>query len=199
MIMWDVDDVLNDLMGEWFRSSWRKTYPECSLEYSMITSNPPHELLDVPKEKYLDSLDEFRLHHFQDLMPLPEMQEWFSLHGHMARHIVVTSVPLKSAHCSAEWVFTHFGRWIRSFNIVPSLRPDDPPDLCGTNKADYLRATFSKVDVVVEDNPCNIDSMKRLGIDTVTIPRPWNGVRGTIGEALTELTGLIAGNNSRFR
>jgi 5'(3')-deoxyribonucleotidase len=199
VIMWDVDDVLNDLMGEWFRSSWRKTYPECSLEYSMITSNPPHEILGVTKEEYLESLDAFRKNYFKDLKPLPEMQRWFSLHGHKARHVVITSVPIRSASHSAEWVFTHFGRWIHSFNIVPSLRPDDPPDLCGTNKADYLRATFSKVDVVVEDNPCNIDSMKRLGIDTVTIPRPWNGVRGTIGEALTELTGLIAGNNSRFR
>jgi hypothetical protein len=190
VIMWDVDDVLNDLMGEWFMSSWMKTHPDCSLDYSMITRNPPHELFGVPKEEYLESLDAFRQNHFKDLKPLPDMQEWFSLHGHMARHIVVTSVPLKSAHCSAEWVFTHFGRWIRSFNIVPSFRPGDALETGATSKAEYIRS-FSKIDIVVEDSPETLRSMEELGIRTVTIPRPWNQSFGVTADALAQLNSLI--------
>jgi len=195
VIMWDMDDVLNDLMGEWLRSSWLITHPECAMEYSMITCNPPHELLGVHKEEYLKSLDAFRQNHFKDLKPLPEMLEWFSLHGHKARHVVVTSVPIKAAHYSAEWVFTNFGHWIYSFNIVPSPRPDDPPVVGANTKADYLRANFSRIDLVVEDNPETLESMKSQGIDTVTIPRPWNGAQGSLGEALSRLTDLITTKN----
>jgi hypothetical protein len=190
VIMWDVDDVLNDLMGEWFRSSWQKTHPECPMEYSLITSNPPHELLGVPKEEYLESLDAFRQNNFKDLKPLPEMLDWFSLHGHKARHIVVTSVPLKSAHCSAEWVFTHFGRWIRSFNIVPSPRPGDAPETGSTTKAEYISA-FDRIDIVVEDSPETLRSMEDLGIQTVTVPRPWNQSFGVTTDALAQLDSLI--------
>jgi hypothetical protein len=191
VIMWDVDDVLNDLMGEWFRKSWLPKHPECVLGYEGITRNPPQELLGVTRKEYLTSLDEFRLSSFRDLEPLVEMREWFALHGHKARHIVVTSVPIQSSSRSAEWVFTHFGRWIHSFNIVPSPRSDDPPGLGATTKADYLRATFSRVDLVVEDNPETLESMKRQGIETVTIPRPWNGAQGTLGGALSLLSQMI--------
>lgn len=190
VIMWDVDDVLNDLMGEWFRSSWQKTHPECPLEYSMITRNPPHELLGVPREEYLSSLDVFRQNCFKNLKPIPEMQEWFSLHGHKAQHIVVTSVPLKAAHCSAEWVFTHFGRWIRSFNIVPSPRAGDATETGATTKAEFIRS-FSKIDIVMEDSPETLRSMEKLGIKTVTVPRPWNQSSGVTSDALALLSSLI--------
>jgi len=42
-IMWDVDDVLNDLMGEWFRTRWIPLHPQCPVDYLGITVNPPHE------------------------------------------------------------------------------------------------------------------------------------------------------------
>ena len=188
--MWDVDDVLNDLMGEWFRMSWLKNHPECSLDYSMIIHNPPHELLGVSKVEYLNSLDAFRHNHFKDLNPLPEMLEWFSNNGSKAHHIVVTSVPLKAAHLSAEWVFKHFGRWIRSFNIVPSPRPGEAPEKEITTKAEYIRS-FSKIDIVVEDSHETLRSMEEIGINTVAIPRPWNEFCGVTSDALTQLNSLI--------
>lgn len=188
--MWDVDDVLNDLMWEWFTSSWRITHPECCLEYSMITRNPPHELLGVPKNEYLDSLDAFRNNSFRALKPIPEMLEWFRLNGRKAEHIVVTSVPVSAAHHSAEWVFAHFGEWIRSFNVVPSTRLGDIPDHGPKTKAEFIR-TFSKVDIVVEDNPETICSMQQLGISTITIPRPWNEYKATLPEAMEGLTTLL--------
>ena len=189
VIMWDVDDVLNDLMGEWFRSSWLPHHPECPVTYSGITVNPPHELLGVSKHEYLASLDVFRQKYFKDLKPLPEILKWFQLHGKKAEHLVVTSVPIIASQHSAEWVFTYFGEWVRSFNIVPSTRAGNH-DYGAKSKADYIR-TFSKVDLVVEDNPETLRSMKELGIETVTIPRPWNESTETIETTLTGLTKLL--------
>ena len=187
--MWDVDDVLNDLMGEWFRSSWLPLHPECPVEYSGITENPPHELLRVSRSEYLVSLDSFRETSFAALKPLPEMLEWFQLYGDKAEHLVVTSVPILAAHHSADWVFKHFGLWIRSFNLVPSLRGGIPNHGAKT-KAEYIR-TFSKVDIVVEDNPETICSMKNLGIETVTVPRPWNQSKEPLEKTLCSLTCLL--------
>jgi FMN phosphatase YigB (HAD superfamily) len=182
VIMWDVDDVLNDLMGDWFRLSWLPAHPNCTLKYSGMTKNPPHELLGVTKSEYLASLDAFRQSSFKELKPLPEMLEWFSLYGNKAEHRVVTAVPTNAAHYSAEWVFRHFGTWIHSFNIVPSPREGEK-DYGVKSKSEYIR-TFSKVDLVVEDNLDTIRSMKELGIETVTIPRPWNCASGTLAESL---------------
>jgi len=186
VIMWDVDDVLNDLMGDWFRLSWLLAHPNCTLKYSGMTKNPPHELLGVTKSEYLASLDAFRQSSFKELKPLPEMLEWFSLHGKKAEHRVVTSVPVNAAHHSAEWVFKHFGTWIRSFNIVPSPR-EEQEDHGVKSKSEYIR-TFSKVDLVVEDNLDTIRSMNELGIETVTIPRPWNATPGTLVESIHAIT-----------
>lgn len=191
VVIWDVDDVLNDLMGEWLKRSWRKMNPNCSLEYPMLTRNPPHELLGVPKGQYLDSLDAFRQNHFMDLKPLPEMQDWFHSYGHKARHIAVTSVPLKASHLSASWVFSHFGRWIRSFHVVPSPRPGDLSETGNPTKAEFIYA-FSKADLVVEDNPETITSLRQKGINTLTVPRPWNRSAETVGDTLAKLSHFIA-------
>jgi hypothetical protein len=185
VIMWDVDDVLNDLMGDWFRSIWIPNHPDCTLKYSGISENPPHRLLGVTKSEYLASLDAFRQSSFKELKPLPEILEWFSLYGKKAEHRVVTAVPVNAAHYSAEWVFRHFGTWIRSFNIVPSPR-DGQEDHGVKSKSDYIR-TFSKVDIVVEDNLDTIRSMKELGIETVAIPRPWNSASETLEQSLRAL------------
>ena len=190
VIMWDVDDVLNDLMGEWLRLSWLPEHPECRVEYSGIVANPPHEIIGISKEIYLESLDSFRTQKFSQLKPLPEMTEWFNLHGARANHVVVTSVPLMAARLSADWVFTHFGPWIRSFNIVPSPRPGVIPNHGPKTKVEYLQ-TFSKVDIVVEDNSETLCSMRQLGIDTVMVPRPWNESKGSLTEVLTQLTNSL--------
>lgn len=188
-IMWDVDDVLNDLMGEWFRSRWIPLHPQCPVDYLGITVNPPHELLGVDKTEYLESLDAFRNDSFREMKPIPEMVNWFRLHGRKAEHFVVTSVPVIAAHCSAEWVFSHFGEWVRSFNIVPSPR-EGSRDHGANSKADFIR-NLPKVDIVVEDNPETILSMRQMGISVVTIPKPWNDSRETLESTLNGLTNLV--------
>jgi len=187
--MWDVDDVLNDLMKQWLRTAWKPLHPECSLDYGEITANPPHELLGVNKQEYLDSLDTFRREKFQDLKPIPEMVAWFQRYGTLAEHLVVTSTPLFLADRAAEWVFKHFGEWVRSFNVVPSPRGEKHPRT-RPNKAEYLQV-FSRVDIVVEDNPETIRQMSTIGLAIVTIPRPWNKSKDTLKDAIEKITRLI--------
>jgi len=160
------------------------------VDYRGITVNPPHELLGVDKREYLESLDAFRNDSFRALKPIPEMLEWFRQYGRKAEHIVVTSVPVIASHRSAEWVFAHFGEWVRSFNIVPSPR-EGSRDHGACSKADYIR-TFSKVDIVVEDNLETLRSMKEMGISTIAIPRPWNDSRESLESTLIELTNLVS-------
>ena len=44
-IVWDVDDVLNDLMAVWFRDAWLPKHAACPVRYEEITENPPHRVL----------------------------------------------------------------------------------------------------------------------------------------------------------
>ena len=39
-IVWDVDDVLNDLMYQWFTHCWLRG-PGCKLSFEELNANPP--------------------------------------------------------------------------------------------------------------------------------------------------------------
>ena len=60
-IIWDVDDVLNDLMRAWFEDYAALNGTHTHITYDRLTSNPPHELLGISRMEYLESLDKFRL------------------------------------------------------------------------------------------------------------------------------------------
>src|SRR5262245_50873043 len=124
-IAWDVDDVLNDLMGAWVAAFCHTQGRECP-GTSDLTANPPHELLGIALSDYLADLDRFRRTAYGTLTPVPEMLAWFERFGADYRHLAVTAVPLCAAPASAAWVLRHFGRWIRTFHVVPSLRVNDP-------------------------------------------------------------------------
>lgn len=185
-IVWDVDDVLNNLMQDWFVQNWCKSNPECSLKYTDIISNPPEECLNISFNEYIKSLDEFRLENALAMEPVPEVLEWFTQNGHNYYHIALTAVPVKCAHLSAAWVLKHFGTWIRSFNVIPSPRSTDPEVKYHKTKKDFLK-WFKLADVLVDDNIFNIDGAKDLGIKTVLFPRPWNTVNLSVEEALRNL------------
>src|SRR5579871_3024689 len=122
-IVWDVDDVLNDLMRVWFEEEWRPKHPGCVLDYEGILDNPPHTLLGVDLADYQRSLDSFRLSGvYSKLKPGPEVRDWFVRRGHDFHHLALTATPLACASVSAEWVFRNFGKWIRSFQFIPSPR-----------------------------------------------------------------------------
>jgi len=189
-IVWDVDDVLNDLMRAWFEQKWLPGHPGCSLRYDAIIENPPDRLLGITKIEYLESLDCFRLSPAARLLqPLPEVIDWFRQHGHLFRHMALTATPLRSAHLSAEWVIRHYGNWIRSFHFVPSVREGQPATPYARTKEDFFRRS-EKVDLFIDDNPTHIEAARRAGICTLTMPRPWNREKQTIHSMLNVLVSL---------
>ncbi|MEW6102078.1 MAG: hypothetical protein AB1481_07310 [Candidatus Omnitrophota bacterium] len=183
-IAWDIDDVLNDLMRLWLENYQRKHRNAHFLKYIDIRENPPHKLLGISKERYLASLDEFRLSgKYEKITPLPEVKRWFLRHGEFFRHIAVSAVPVSSSFVSAEWLFRHFGRWIRSFHFVPSLRNGANEPRYDKSKEDFLR-WLGKGDIFIDDNETNIRECKELGIKCILFPRPWNKSKLTISQML---------------
>jgi FMN phosphatase YigB (HAD superfamily) len=189
-IVWDVDDVLNELMRTWFERWWVPSHPGCPIRYDEISENPPHELLGISESEYLASLDEFRLSDIaRQMTPVPEVLAWFRQYGDRFRHVALTATPLHTAPASAAWVMCHFGRWIRSFHVIPSPRQGEQIPIYDKSKEDFLH-WWGKGDVFVDDSPLNVTAAKALGIQAVLIPRPWNQRQMTLTEALDVLTGL---------
>jgi hypothetical protein len=187
-IAWDVDDVLNDLMRTWLERFWVPSHPGCPIGYEQVSENPPHALLGISLSEYLDSLDVFRLSRAAgEMPPVPAVLDWFQRHGEFFRHIALTSTPLRAASASAAWVMRHFGRWVRSFHVVPSSRPCEQIPAYDRTKEDFLR-WWGRVDILVDDSQASIAAAQALGIQTVLIPRPWNHGELTLTEALDTLT-----------
>jgi hypothetical protein len=190
-IAWDVDDILNDLMRSWLADKWLLEHPDCRVSFKQITENTPERIIKSTLEEYWLSLDSFRLSgSYARLEPNPEILAWFREFGDKARHIALTAVPVKAAHISADWVLKNFGRWIRTFHFIPSLRADDVAPEYDRSKADYLK-WLSKVDVLVEDSEDNIFQANELGIKGILVARPWNKSNLSVKETLTELNKLL--------
>lgn len=190
-IAWDVDDILNDLMNVWLISKWLPEHPDCKVSFEQITQNTPEHIIKSTREEYRLSLDAFRLSGaYLQLKPDPEILAWFEEFGGKARHIALTSVPLKAAHISAGWVMRNFGRWIRSFNFVPSPRVNESAPDYGQTKADYLR-WLNKIDVLVEDSEENIREAKESGIKGILVGKPWNKSNLSVKDALREINRLL--------
>jgi hypothetical protein len=185
-IVWDVDDVLNALMRDWFDQEWKPTHPECRLSYDELTENPPHRVLGITRREYLDSLDRFRLSSAaRGMSPNPEVFAWFRTHGTDFRHIALTARPLDTAPSAAEWVMRHFGDYIRVFGVVPCRSAPATPVYDGS-KGDFLE-WWGRGDILVDDSRDNINGAERIGVCGVLFPQPWNGgLPGRTLEALTE-------------
>ncbi len=182
-IIWDVDDVLNDLMRIWFETYWLPDHPKCQLNYNQISENPPYRLLGIGLKEYLISLDSFRHLHAASLNPLPAVLTWFGRYGDLFRHAALTAAPLFAAEISAGWVMKHFGLWIRSFNFVPSRREGKNLPLYNRNKGEFLR-WWAKSAILVDDSLENTDAAAQQGFDAILMPRPWNKSNLTERETL---------------
>ncbi len=186
-IAWDIDDVLNDLMRCWFEEKWLPAHQECKKGYEDLKENPPHRILGVSLDEYLQSLDEYRLsEQYLKMKPLKEVMEWFLTHGRKFRHIALTAVPLGVSSLSAQWVFKNFGIWLRTFHFVPSKRLQEDIPEYEKDKGDFLR-WFGKVDVLIDDN---IKSAAMAGIKGILMPRPWNNQNHSVEEVLSILVTL---------
>lgn len=182
-IVWDVDDVLNDLMRFWFKHSWLSHHPPCKIKYGDLTENPPHHLLGITRQQYLHSLDAFRNSaKAQAMRPNAALLKWFRAYGHLARHVALTSRPLHTVPLLSQWVFRHFGVWIRTFAFIPT-RADKAIPFYDRDKCEYLK-WLAKTDVLVDDSPENIKCAKDLGIKGLLYPRPWNQSDLTVTQLL---------------
>ncbi len=187
-IVWDVDDVLNELMRNWLERKWLPEHHTCSARYETLTRNPPHEVLGIGIDEYLQSLDAFRLSDdFRQLTPASEVAPWFHRFGHRFRHIALTATPILCAPRSADWVFRHFGNWIRTFAFVPSPRSSDPALEYDGSKSEYLQ-WLGKADYFIDDNPAHVEAAGKLGIRPLLVPRPWNQAKGSFSDVLNVLS-----------
>jgi len=186
-IVWDVDDVLNDLMAQWFLHGWLPSHPDCLLTYRDLTGNPPHAALGVDRSEYLSSLDAFhKTDRGANLTPSAEVLGWLSREGHRFRHIALTARPLETAPHVAHWVFHHFGAWIRCFGVVPSRTGCDIPSY-DTKKAEFL-AWLGRGDILIDDSPENIRHAQAIGLKALMPRQPWNQSGLTMHDLLENLT-----------
>jgi hypothetical protein len=188
-VVWDVDDVLNDLMQQWFSHSWMIEHPDCRIEYMRLKANPPHESLGISGEEYLSSLDAFRFtDRAMNMHPNAEVLAWFHAHGSRFRHIALTARPLATAPDVAHWVMRHFGAWIRCFGVVPSRAGADVP-VYDRTKGEFLQ-WLRMGDVLVDDSPENIGQAKALGLKALLFAQPWNEGVHTAAELLRQLSDM---------
>jgi hypothetical protein len=192
VVIWDVDDVLNELMREWFEDWWQPRNPACTSGYGAIAANPPHAVLGISEEDYLASLDEFRTARFADLRPRAEVVEWFAAHGDRAHHVALSAPPEAFAHLSAAWVIRNFGRWIRTFAFVPARRGRAEVADPRIAKRDYLQ-WLGHGDVFLDDREVNVDAARGVGLTGIVVPQPWNASsHGSFRAALDELTAVLS-------
>jgi len=183
-IVWDIDDVLNDLTRIWLEKGWRPGQPGCLLHYDNLTENPPHRLLGVEKAEYLRSLDRFRLSADADGMtPDADVINWFQSYGVRFRHVALTARPRQTVSPAIAWVLRHFGEWFQTFSFVPAERPGEPPGHPDVRKADFL-SWLGKTDYFIDDSAANIDDAKKLGIQTFMVAQPWNAGGMTLPDIL---------------
>lgn len=185
-IVWDVDDVLNDLMHSWVLS-WCQDHPRCAVGYEDLKENPPHKVLGITMDSYLRSLDAFRLSlSYQNMVPIREVRDWFLQNGSRFRHIALTAVPLRAASFSAQWVFKNFGIWIRAFHFVPSKREEETIPQYDGDKTTVLQH-LGMVDFFIDDHSENVIAAQNGGINSLIFPRPWNPSGMSVTETLARL------------
>lgn len=186
-VVWDVDDVLNDLMYQWFFHGWMAEHPECRIPYEKLTSNPPHTILGTDLPDYLASMDRFRkTERGCNMSPNADVLAWFREQGYRFRHVALTARPLETAPDVAHWVMRHFGAWVRCFGVVPT-RIDEGVPVYDRTKGDYL-AWLGRGNVLVDDSPDNIAQAASLGLRTLHAAQPWNNSRLSLPAVLRELS-----------
>lgn len=173
VLVWDVDDVLNNLTEEWFYLCGRRFR---DIPYESLRSNPPDEVLQITRSEYLKSLDAYRMGNQHKLKVRSEVMEFFQKYGARYQHIALTAVPRAFAGISAQWVFTALGNWIRTFHFVPSVRENCAVIGYDADKTGFLKR-LQEVTLFIDDSEQNIFSARKAGFKAELFPCPWNRAR----------------------
>lgn len=189
LIVWDIDDVLNDLLKCWFEDFNQSTATKKKkMAYKDLSQNPPYAVLGITRHAFLASLDKFRISKKgRNLTPNPQILEWLRQYGSGFRHMALTSRPRKSMPMISEWLFRHFGDWIRTVSFVPSFRKMENLPVYDGSKSEFLK-WFKKADFFIDDTAENVKAAELLGIKAFEYPQPWNGSPLTAEEIFYNLS-----------
>ena len=186
IIIWDIDDVLNNLMDSWL-SAWQLETNNDATKFSELTQNPPLKILSIDLETYYRSLDAFRNSaKARELKPNQSLLKWFREYGQHHNHIALTARPLKTMSNQAWWIYQNFGEWIHTLAVVPTLR-DPKIRQRFKNKAEYLD-WLNQGDIFVDDNAENVAEVARLGLKSLLFPQPWNDNNQSEADFIKEFT-----------
>jgi len=187
-IIWDVDDVLNDLMHSWFKEYRRVYDPNSNLSYDDLIQNPPHEILGITLNEYKLSLDNYRnSEKGRNLKPNEQIINWLRKDGAKFRHIALTARPKQTIPFLAEWIFHHFGDWIRTLSFIPSYRENEKLLVYDKTKVDFLN-WLGKADYFIDDSEENIKAAEKIGITSFLFPQPWNNGKLNVKQILVKIS-----------
>lgn len=174
-------------MDAWLKTFWKKEQPSCKVKFSELSENPPHRILGCTLKEYFLSLDSFRnSSEGSRIMPRPEVLAWFQHHGDRFENHIITARPQATVAAAAEWVFRHFGTWVRHFHYTPAVR----------DRTDILERIFCKGDVIrklgggyaiIDDSPQQLESAGNHVCHKILVPQPWNQQRRPLEDCLEKL------------
>jgi hypothetical protein len=169
LIVWDIDDVLNELTSNWLK--WVDD-PFIS-EKSQLTNSRFEEILGWSRKDYLKSLDRFRREQFINLEPNQLIQNFMARHSRIS-NLLLSATPLTCAPISARWAFVHFGEWIDGVLMAPSPRASRSSTRMSKRDHIFRLVKTGEQVICIDDQPANILEARDAGAAAFLWPQPWN-------------------------
>ena len=170
LLIWDIDDVLNELIPLCIDTTAQKLKP--GIKWTDVHSNPPLQELGCTLDEYRQVLDECRDSYLYDCPPRQEVLEFFQEWGTHFRSVTLSSAPMHMAPRSAEWVLRHFGAWIQGTIFVPS--PRKHVSVASALFASKAEAVLALGGTLIDDMPVNVEKVRAVGGKALYFPAPWN-------------------------
>lgn len=192
LVVWDIDDVLNPLMEDWLEHQKSIERIDASLTYDSLIDPDFSRTLNWGRNRFLESLDEFRLQSQSKLLPNQMIQNWFANQSkNQIRHVALTATPRIVSEISKKWLQVNFGSHITDYFLAPSARDND--NLPRMTKLDFYRqftSDFERV-IAIDDRPDNLKNARTAGASTLCWPQPWNDSLLDSEETLKALSRII--------
>ena len=171
LLIWDIDDVLNDLMRLFCSTVAQRIEPGITAG-ELLTENPPLTRLGCRLDEYRALLDECREKFLFNSLPSEEVRTFLRVHGGSFRSLALSSCPMNMAPRSAEWVLRHFGLWIQGVIFVPSPRSKI---IVGSYLYRSKAEAVSELGgILIDDAPVNVEAVRKAGGRALYFPAPWN-------------------------